>query len=196
MVDNGSPSKYKNYDKAAGANESAGSYTIINDSEYPVINGVKTKVIKPVDQWAIGKYQHYYKYHETAIKDSLNAQGIDTSSLSKKDIATAYSNSAEAQEKVQFDLNEVNFKAAKEQIEKYGLKASIEEIAYLNHYLGNVGAERYIRYLKKHGQDKADQLMAYGEDPEDIDFGGIGGPDSEKPNALVSKHILNFKKKL
>jgi hypothetical protein len=196
VVNSGSSSKYENYNKATGSNESGNSYTIINDSEYPVVDGVKTKVIKPVEKWAIGKYQHYYKYHESKIIDALNAEGISTSGLSKKDIAMAYSNSPKAQDAVQTKLNDINFSNAEKQIEKYGLKASVEEIAYLNHYLGDAGAERYIRYLKKYGQDKADQMMAYGKDPDDSEFSGIGGPDSLVPNALVSKHILNFKSKL
>ena len=180
----------KKYNDAVSGPESKGSYTIINKKKTKIIDGKKVTVEKPVEQWAIGRYQHYYKYHEDKIVSALKSQGISTSGLSKKDIATAYSNSPKAQEIVQNKLNDTNFKAAEKQIAKHGLKAPIEEIAFLNHFLGVGGANRYLGYLKKYGQDKADQMMAYGDG---ADFKGIGGPKSSVANALVSQHMLNFR---
>ena len=187
----GSTSKYKKYNDSVSGPESRGSYTIVNNTKTVTIDGKKKKVIKPVEQWAIGRYQHYYKYQKGKIIAALKARGIDTEGLSKDKIALAYSNSPEAQEIVQALINDINFKAAENQISKHGLKASVEEIAFLNHYLGNAGAERYLSYLDKYGYDeagqaKADYEMAYG--PK-----GIGGPDSSNPNAFVSKHIAKFK---
>ena len=56
--------------------------------------------------------------------------------------------------------------------------------------------EKYIQLYRKHGEQKADQIMAYGNDPDDPKFKGIGGPDSSIPNVLVSDHLINFKNKL
>ena len=190
MVTPSSEVNRKKYNDAVSGPESRGSYTIINKNSNKIVDGKKVKIEKPVEQWAIGRYQHYYKYQENKIIAALKVQGISTSGLSKKDIATAYSNSPKAQEIVQAQLNDTNFKAAEKQIAKHGLKAPIEEIAFLNHFLGVGGANRYLGYFKKYGQDKADQMMAYGDG---ADFKGIGGPKSSVANALVSQHMLNFR---
>ncbi len=193
MVTTSSTNKYKKYNDAVATPEGGGSYAAKNHTMTEIINGKEVLVEKPVEQWALGRYQHYYKYHEKEIIAALNAQGIDTSNLSKKDIANTYINSPKAQEIVQADLSEVNFKAAEKQIKKFNLKAPVEEVAFLNHFLGNGGANRYLTYRQKYGEEKADQLMAYGNDPDDPDFEGIGGPKSAKKNALVSKHIIKFR---
>ena len=190
MVTTSSTNKYKKYNDAVATPESGGSYTILNDKETKIVDGKKVIVEKPVEQWAIGRYQHYYKHLEKEIIKALNAQGINTSKLSKKDIVKAYINSPESQEAVQVILNEINFKAAEEQIEKFNLNAPVEEVAFLNHFLGNSGANRYLTYRQKYGDKEADRLMAEGDG---AGFKGIGGPDSEKPNALVSKHIIRFR---
>jgi hypothetical protein len=194
VVTTSSTDKYKNYNTAVSGPESGDSYTIVNNSEYKTVDNKKVKTEKPVEQWAIGRYQHYYKHQEDKIIAALKEQGVDTASLNKKEIAKAYSNSPKAQEAVQAQLNDINFKIAEKQIEKHGLKAPVEEVAFLNHFLGNGGANRYLGYLKKYGQEKADQIMAYGNDPEDPNFKGIGGPNSSKPNTLVSDHIVSFRK--
>jgi hypothetical protein len=61
------------------------------------------------------------------------------------------------------------------------------------HFLGPQGMEKYIQLYRKHGEQKADQIMAYGNDPDDPKFKGVGGPDSTIPNVLVSDHLINFK---
>lgn len=193
MVTPSSKNNYKKYNDAVSVNESQGSYTIVNDKETRIIDGKKVTIIKPVEEWAVGRYQHYYKYHEAEIKSALKSQGVNTNGLSKEAIIKAYTNSPKAQEAVQSQLNEVNFAAAEKQIEKHGLKAPVEEIAYLNHFLGNGGAARYIRLFKKYGVEKADQIMAYGNDPDDPGFKGVGGPKSEKTNELVSIQMLKFR---
>jgi hypothetical protein len=193
VVTPSSKNNYKKYNDAVSVNESQGSYTIVNDEETKIVDGKKVRVKKPVEEWAVGRYQHYYKYHEAEIASALKAQGINTNGLSKEDIIKAYTNSPKAQEVVQEQLNEVNFAAAKKQIEKHGLKAPVEEIAYLNHFLGNGGASRYIRLFKKYGVEKADQIMAYGNDPDDPGFKGVGGPESAKKNELVSVQMLKFR---
>lgn len=194
MVTTSSIDKYKDYNNAVSGPESKGSYTIVNKNKTVTVNGKKIKIEKPVGQWAIGRYQHYYKYQKDKIIFALKEQGIDTDNLSQKEIATAYSNSPKAQEAVQAELNNINFETAERQIKKHDLKAPVEEVAFLNHYLGNAGANRYLRYLKKYGEEKADQLMAYGGDEDDTEFKGIGGPKSSVANAYVSKHVMNFRK--
>lgn len=56
--------------------------------------------------------------------------------------------------------------------------------------------EKYIKLYRKYGEQKADQIMAYGNDSDDPKFKGIGGPDSTIPNVLVSDHLINFQNKL
>lgn len=191
-----STDKYKNYNDNLSKPESGSKYDGLNSTNTEIIDGRKVVTQKPVEQWAIGRYQHYYRHQEHKIIPALEAQGIDTSGLSKEDIARAYQNSPKAQEIVQAKINDENFAAAEKQIKKHGLtKAPIEEVAFLNHFLGNAGAEHYLDLVDKYGVKKADQIMAYGGDPDRPKFEGIGGPESKKnKNALVSEHINEYRK--
>ena len=199
-VTTSSSTKYKNYNDSLSKPEAGGSYNSLNHTYTEIIDGKKVVTEKPVAQWAIGRYQHYYVHQEHKIIPALQAQGINTDGLSKEDIARAYQNSPKAQEEVQGKINDENFTAAKKQIEKHGLtKAPIEEIAFLNHFLGNTGAERYLSYLDKYGYDqagydRADMAMAYGDDDLTDKFNGIGGPKSKAANAFVSVHMDRYRK--
>jgi len=195
VVTTSSSSKYNDFNNAASINESGKDYTEINKKQTKIVDGKKVTNIKPISEWAVGKYQHYYRYQKTRIKTALEAQGIKTDGLSNLDIINTYAKTPKAQEAVQEELNGINFEAAKKQIKKYALKASVEEIAYLNHFLGNVGAETYLNLLKKHNYnvEKVDKIMAYGDG---ADIKGIGGPDSEKANPYVSVSMLKFRKNL
>jgi murein DD-endopeptidase MepM/ murein hydrolase activator NlpD len=186
-------SKYKEYNDAVAGPEAGGKYSTVNDKETKIIDGKKVTTIKPVDDWAIGRYQHYFVHAKAKIMDALAAEGINTNGLSKEAIAKAYRDSPKAQERVQELINENNFAQADKQIKKYGLKAPTQEIVFLNHFLGNSGADHYLTLLKKHGYKKADEIMAYGNDPDRPEYKGIGGPDSGKANAFVSKHMMTFR---
>jgi hypothetical protein len=195
-INTSSTDKYKKYNDNLSKPESGSKYNGLNSTNTEIIDGKKVVTQKPVEQWAIGRYQHYYRHQEHKIIPALEEQGIDTSSLSKEDIARAYQNSPKAQEVVQAKINDENFAAAEKQIKKHGLtKAPIEEVAFLNHFLGNDGAEHYLNLVDKYGVKKADQIMAYGGDPDRPKFNGVGGPESKKnKNALVSEHINEYRK--
>ena len=197
-INNSSPNKYKNYNDALSIPEAGGKYSTVNDKQIEIIDGKRVETIKPVDEWAIGRYQHFFVHAKPKILAALAEEGINTSGLSKEDIANAYRDSPKAQERVQALINENNFVQAEKQIKKHGLKAPIQEIAFLNHALGNGGASRYLGYLDKYGYtkegyDRADRAMAYGDDDLTDDFTGIGGPKSKKPNAFISKHMMKFR---
>lgn len=168
--------------------ESNNSYSVIN-------NKTKNQTVKPVDQWAIGKYQHYYKYNKDSIKQALKDTGLDISNKSDQEVANLYANTPQAQEIVQNKLTTQNIATANKLISKYDIKASVEEITDLVHFLGQDGAEQYINLFKQYGQPKADQIMAYG-DNNHPDIKPIGGPDSTNPNPFVSSRIFKFKEKL
>jgi hypothetical protein len=187
-------SKYRVYNDAVATPEAGGKYSTVNDKEIKTINGKKVEIIKPVDEWAIGRYQHYFVHAKAKIMDALAAEGIDTSGLSKEGIANAYRDSPKAQERVQELINKDNFAAADKLIKKHNLKAPTHEIAFLSHFLGNGGANYYLNLLKKYGYKKADEIMAYGGDPNRPKFLGNGGPKSEKANAYVSAHMMAFRK--
>lgn len=186
-------SKYRVYNDAIATPEAGGKYSTVNDKEIKTINGKKVEIIKPVDEWAIGRYQHYFVHAKAKIMDALAAEGIDTSGLSKESIANAYRDSPKAQERVQELININNFAEADKLIKKHNLKAPTHEIAFLSHFLGNGGANYYLTLLKKYGYKKADEIMAYGGDPNRPNFLGNGGPKSEKANAYVSAHMMAFR---
>ena len=101
-------SKYRVYNDAVATPEAGGKYSTVNDKEIKTINGKKVEIIKPVDEWAIGRYQHYFVHAKAKIMDALAAEGINTSGLSKEGIANAYRDSPKAQERVQELINKDN----------------------------------------------------------------------------------------
>jgi hypothetical protein len=168
--------------------ESSNNYTVIN-------NKTKDGKLKPADQWAIGKYQHYYKYNKNDIKQSLQDIGINVTNKSDEEIANLYANNAQAQEVVQNKLTSKNVTTAGKLIDQFKINASVEEITDLVHFLGPKGAEQYISLFKQYGQAKADEIMAYGDSNHPY-VRPVGGPDSTVPNPFVSSRIFNFKEKL
>lgn len=147
--------------------------------------------LKPVSSWAIGQYQHYWKYHKDGIKQSLIDNGVNITNLTDEQIATKYATTPKAQEDYQNKLNQDNLKTAKNLKSKYGVNASDEQLQMAIHYLGPKTTEDYIKLYKQYGQAKADQIIAYG-DKNHPEITAIGGPDSARPNKFVSDHLFSF----
>lgn len=138
-------------------------------------------------------FQHYYKHHENKIKEALEKQGIGTKGLSDREIAVAYANNPKAQIDAQNILEAEQQEAAFRIKEKLKVNVGNDILKFMVHYLGEKGTEDYLNLYKKYGEKEADRIIAYG-DPKEPNIKPIGGPDSSRPNKLVSEHIDNFNK--
>lgn len=164
-----------------------------SNAKTDIINNKDSKGnLKPVSSWAIGQYQHYWKYHSDGIKQSLVDNGVNITNLTDEQIANKYAANPKAQEDYQNKLNDVNLKKAQALKKQYGVNASDEQLQMALHYLGPKTTEDYIKLYKQYGQEKADQIVAYGDKQNHPDIAPIGGPDSARPNKLVSNHLFDF----